>query len=40
VVLIARPAALTLPASELETETAAVRDRLSGSDRGHRPANP
>jgi ribonuclease P protein component len=40
VVLIARPAALTLPASDLERETAAVRDRLSGSDRAQHPAHP
>ena len=40
VVLIARPAALTLPAADLERETAAGRDRLSGSDRTPRPALP
>jgi ribonuclease P protein component len=38
VVLIARPAALTLPALDLEREAAAVGDRLKGSDRGHGPA--
>jgi ribonuclease P protein component len=33
VVLIARPAALTVPAATLEGEVAAVRGRLSGQDR-------